>query len=74
MNPDDLNKKILYIPHPLFKVNKKSQYLDKIADEYFLLFGRILPYKQFHNVLIHWRSEKTNNAGESPSARYLAFE
>ena len=74
MNPDDKNKKIFYIPHPLFKVNKINSSSRIKRDDFYLLFGIILPYKQFDNVIANWISDKKLIiAGSSPSSKYLDY-
>ena len=38
------------------------------------MFGSILPYKQFHNIIINWKSKtKLLIAGSSPSKKYLNY-
>lgn len=74
MNPADISKKIKYIPHPLYMPIK---YEKNNVDEnipFYLLYGRILPYKQYQNVINNWQSEtKLIIAGGSPSKDYLEY-
>lgn len=44
------NQTRIYIPHPLYSGYKKSELLDTKSD-YFLIFGRILPYKKIKEFI-----------------------
>lgn len=41
----------IYVPHPLYKSTAKSEELFTEPKEYFVLFGRILPYKKIDEVI-----------------------
>lgn len=66
------SKKQIYIPHPLYKHQESSRKPKPEQENFFLIFGRILPYKKIEHLLeILPGNVKIKIAGPSPDNTYL---
>jgi glycosyltransferase involved in cell wall biosynthesis len=65
-------KKRAYIPHPLYKHSNAKKKQNFKFNDYFLIFGRILPYKKIEKLIECIQSDiKLVIAGSSPDKAYV---
>ncbi len=65
----EINNKYDYIPHPLYKVTESSNEMPR--DIPFLIFGKLMKYKQIDRVLEHWpQGAPLLIAGKPESVKY----
>lgn len=46
-----------YVPHPLYQLNFDPMHVNEEREKEFIMFGRVQPYKNIHDVIKHWRIE-----------------
>lgn len=63
-----------YIPHPLYKHAHSTELLQSQQGDYFLIFGRILPYKKIETLVEAIPAHvRLVIAGSAPDKRYIEY-
>lgn len=66
-----LNKKYVYVPHPLYKFDHQVELPQSAKLKQFVMFGRIIEYKAIDKVLQKWGEAPLLVAGSVGSKEYV---
>ena len=63
-----------YIPHPLYKHSHSAEFAQNQQEDYFLIFGRILPYKKIETLVeVIPENVRLVIAGSAPDKSYIEY-